>query len=466
MEEEIIVNQGPVVDSDVLNEYDTSKERTTNLNYADEIKEVINNTFNDFGVDAMVSGHIVGPNAIRFALKTGKNVSTKKISNLITDLQIRLGGVAVRLDTTSKGMHNIGLEVNNKVHELVSFKSLYESLPNIKEHPLAVPLGVKVTEEPVWVDLKEVPHILMSGTTGSGKSILMRSMITSLIMRNSIEDVQIVLFDPKHSEFNCFNDMPHLKCLIAKDKDISRRTLLELEAEVCDRLIEMDKTNCCDIDEYNEYALKNGLHKLPYIIVFIDEYADLVDQDRTAGEIVTTLVKRSKAAGVHFIVGMQNPSPKAFTGSLKAGFSCHIALMTANFIDSLSILGEGGAEKLFGRGDMLVHCHALSELGLVRLQGCFIHRNEIKTVVEELKGYYIPGHNKKKALEERELDEKTLYNKVKEWAKTKDYISIPLIQREWSIDFDCAWGYFLGLQQDGVLSDTEENDKGTKVIKK
>ena len=129
MEEEIIVNQGPVVDSDVLNEYDTSKERTTNLNYADEIKEVINNTFNDFGVDAMVSGHIVGPNAIRFALKTGKNVSTKKISNLITDIQIRLGGVAVRLDTTSKGMHDIGLEVNNKVHELVSFKSLYESLP-------------------------------------------------------------------------------------------------------------------------------------------------------------------------------------------------------------------------------------------------------------------------------------------------------------------------------------------------
>lgn len=462
MEEEIIVNQGPLVDSDVLNEYDISKERTINLNYADEIKDVINSVFTDFGVDALISGHIAGPNVIRFGLNTGKNVSVKSIANLINDIQIRLGGVAVRLDTTSKGMYDIGLEVETKVHELVGFRSVYESLPNIKKHPLAVPLGVKATEEPVWIDLEEAPHILISGTTGSGKSMLLKSMIMSLVMRNLLADVQLVLFDPKMVEFNCFKDLPHLYCPIIKNKDNAYKVLSNLEQEMYDRYSKMSETSCCNLEEYNEYAIQNGLEKLPYIVLIFDEYGDLVDQKKEVASIVVSLAQKARAAGIHIIISVQNPSTYVVTGVLKANLPVHIALMTSSVTDSLVILGEAGAEKLSGRGDMFVQSHLLSKLGVMRLQGCFVDRNEIKRVMD----FITPRHLKPTTVVQAESNnqEDDLYQKIKEWATNEEYVSVSRIQRECGMGFNRASRYFSLLQQDGIVS-SEATKKGYKVIK-
>ena len=387
-EENEFTNKDTIIDSDVLNEYDTSEQRSINLNYADDIKEIINNTFIDFGVDAVITGHVVSPNVIRFALKTGSNVSIKTLNNLISDIQIRLGGVPVRLDTTSKNMRSIGLEVEAKAIETVSFKSLYESLPDKNKHPLAVPLGVNVSDERVWIDLEDAPHVLVCGTNGSGMSLFMNAIVLSLIMRNSPQDLKLALFDPKMVEFNRFNDIPTLLCPIIRDSDTAFNVLNGLVEEMNERYAKILDFNCCSIKEYNEYAIKHELGIEPHIIVCIDEYDNLVTSNKEIAGLVLLLAQKGKAAGIHLIVGIRNPSTNVISGALKANLPIHIGMMMASIVDSYTILGESGAEKLAGKGDMLVQSHLISKLGLVRLQGCYVHKSEIKRVVDILKEEY------------------------------------------------------------------------------
>jgi len=487
MEEETILNNNSLIDSEVLNEYDSGDSLSVNLNYADEIKEVINNTFLDFGVDATITGHIVGPTSTRFSLHLGKNVSTRTITNLITDIQVRLGGVPVRLDLTSKGMYNIGLEVENKVCTTVSFKSLFEALPDAKKYPLAIPLGAKVANEPVWINLEEAPHILISGTTGSGKSIFLKSVIMSLIMRNKPEDLRLVLFDPKKIEFNRFNDMPHLYCPIVKDNDVAYQTLKSLEEEMNERYEKFAETSCCNLEEFNEEASQNGYAKLPYIVVIVDEYADLVDANKDIASPIISLAQKARAAGIHLILAVQNPRVDIITGVLKANLPTHIALMSLSIPDSMVIIGEPGAEKLSGKGDMLVQSHLLSKLGLTRLQGCFVHKDEIKRVIDILKDqhktiYIIRDKKcddldleikKIQKLSEKEFvkqefkddAEENRYQDIKSWVMTQDFMSISRIQRECAVGFNRAGRYFLRLQLEGIVS-KESTKHGYPVIKK
>jgi S-DNA-T family DNA segregation ATPase FtsK/SpoIIIE len=486
MEKETVLKNNSLIDSDILNEYETSEQISINLNYADEIKEVINNTFLDFGVDAVITGHIVGPTTTRFSLHLGKNVSTRTIANLITDIQVRLGGVPVRLDLTSKGMYNVGLEVENKVCTTVSFKSLFEALPDTKKYPLAIPLGAKVTNEPIWINLDDAPHILVSGTTGSGKSLFIKSVIMSLVMRNKPNDIRLVLFDPKQIELNRFNDMPHLYAPIVRDVDTAYKTLLALEEEMNDRYEKFYETNCCNLQEYNEEASINGLERLPYIVIIIDEYADLVDTNKDIANPVISLAQKARAAGIHIILATQRPSTSVITGVLKANLPTHIALMMPNATDSMVIIGEPGAEKLAGRGDMLVQSPLLSKLGLTRLQGSFVYRTEINQVVDILKNEYKTTYmikdkkcddldleiKKIKKLSEKELVEQVFkddaeenrYQDIKSWVMTQDFMSISRIQRECAVGFNRAGRYFLRLQLEGIISE-ESTKHGCPVIK-
>ena len=475
MEEENKIYQGPVVDSDILFEYETSEQRSINLNYADNIKEIINNVFLDFDVDASITGHIVGPNVIRFSLRTGKNVSLVTIKNLITDMQVRLGGVAVRLDTASRGMLNIGLEVPNKAQETVAFKTLYESLPDIDKYPLAIPLGASTNDEPVWIDLKDAPNILVCGTNGSGMSLFMNSVVTSLIMRNSPHDVKLILLDPNMVEFNRFNDMPHLYCPILWDSDAIYRALHELVEEMNDRYYRMLDYNCCCLEEYNEYAAEDGCRKQPYIVVCIDNYDNLVKTNREIANFVLTLAQKGKAVGIHLIVGIKNPSTKAVTGALKTNFPVRVGLMMASAVDSMTILGESGAEKLIGKGDMLIQSHLISKSGVVRMQGCFIHRSEIRKVVDLLKKTYPtfyfgrfreerkPVLNNLQAQIKSEDIEDNRYEEIKKWVLSQEYISISRIQRECQVGFNRASQYFLRLQIEGIVGD-EPSKHGHKVL--
>ena len=469
--EEVLVSLG----SDYLNEYKNEEEKHFNAEVAEQRKETINQTLEKFDIQARIKDYTVGPSITRYNLEFLDKGAIKKIADAIPSIQINLGGLAVRYDMDNTSDCPPGLEVGNKVSEIVGLKDLYEALPDAKEHPLAVPIGKKVNDEVVWIDLNDAPHVLIGGTTGSGKSIFLNNLITTLLMRNSPEQLKFLLFDPKHVELNRYRDEPHLLCPIVKDANEAVEVLNKLLEEMEERYSAFAKQYCCNITEYNEEAEEKGLTKLPYIVVIIDEFADLVDCNREISAQVLSLAQKSRAAGIHLVVATQRPTTKVVTGALKANMPTKIAFMMSNMVDSVTMLGEAGAEKLLCKGDMFVQSSLVSQLGLIRLQGSYIKRDEIMRVVDFHKEHFETKYNPKFLVEDqsqveevmnKEVDpEEESYLQVRSWVMLTDYVSISRIQRECSIGFNRAARYLLRLQQEGIVG-IEPTKRGYAVIKK
>ena len=471
------------VSSDILNEYENSEKRENNIRVAEGRKDFINATLNDFGFDTQIEDWIIGPNITRYNIRLKQNVSIRSLSSIVMDIQVRLGGVPVRLDVTSPGQSTVGLEIENDYQETVSFKELCDAMPIVEKHPLAIPLGKRIDGENKWIDLAQAPHVLIAGTTGSGKSMLEESIICSLMMRNSPDNLRLLLIDPKKIQFNRYNDTPHLFHPIIRDVDTAKKILERLCEEMEKRYNAYCDFDCCSFDEYNEAMEEKGYSKIPYIVVVIDEYADLVDQDKTIANPVISLAQKARAAGIHLIVATQRPATNVISGVLKANLPTHIALMMSNVVDSMTVIGEGGAEKLAGMGDMLVQSPLVSKLGVLRLQGCYIHRTEITRVVSLLKEKYkadsevelemISKDNNryldivpklKKISADETLEDETRYQAVKAWVMTQEYMSISRIQRECSIGFNRAGRYFLRLREEGIV-DKACQKQGCSVLK-
>ena len=469
---------------DCLNKYEVSEDLyKQEQEIAIERKHIIQNTFEDFAVNAEVVDYIIGPRVTRYNIKCAHNTSVRAVSNIVTDIQVRMGGTPVMFKSIVYGQSLSAIEIENeKYHTVVPFKNVMEALPNYKEHPLAIPFGMSVNGKFISADLNQLPHLLIGGITGSGKSIFMNSVITSLIMRNSPEDLKLVLVDPDKVQYFRFKDMPHLLCPVLTEVEETKFVLEQLVEEMSKRYAAFHEIGCANIEEYNEDCVNyDWLKKKPYIVVVVDEYADVVDQDKTVSTPLITLAQKARCAGIHIILGTQRPSPNVITGVLKANIPSHISFTMASLVDSLTIIGEGGAERLLGRGDMLVQSHAISRANIVRLQGCFIHRYEINRVVDYLKNHYKTQYNpafiyskpievqvikeEPKQHKEDELGEEDKYETIKKWVLTQDYMSISRIQRECSLGFNRAGRYFLRLQKDGIVSE-EITKHGSLVIKK
>lgn len=376
------INTFKPLDSSYLNNEQDYEQEKVDIENIEKTKEIIDYAFESHGVQARVKDYFVGPSITRFNLETGTNCSSKSLGNVISYLQTTLGGLSVRYDSGSKGYYNPGLEVENTTRRIVPLKVLYDKLPDAAKYPLVIPLGQRADGEVAWTDLKEAPHVLMSGTTGSGKSVFINTMITSLMMRNSPEELRFVLFDPKHVELNRYKESPHLLCPIVHDANEAKKILEKLIVEMENRYAAFYESNSCNIAEHNKELEMQGLPKIPHIVVIIDEYADLLDCDKSIANPVISLAQKARAAGIHLVVATQRPAPNVVSGVLKANLPLHIAFMTPSAVDSVVIIGEPGAERLLGRGDMLVQSPLL---GLTRLQGSFARRDEIKRVVEYFK---------------------------------------------------------------------------------
>ena len=468
--------------TEVLNVYETSEQQELNRRVADERKEVINTTFNDFGVGAQVEDYTVGPSVTRFNIKYNHNVSSRSVANMVSDIQIRLSGVSARFESIVEGQATSGLEIPNASVTTVSFKDVYEALPDVKKHPLAVAFGKNIKGDVIYADFDEFPHALVAGTTGSGKSIFINSIIVSLIMRNSPDDLKMVLVDPKKVEMSRYKDMPHLLCPIITEAQEAKALMVKLCQEMESRYALFSENGCSNIREFNEDAPGLGLEKLPYIMIFFDEYADMVDQCKEISMPVVSIAQKARACGIHMCIATQRPSTNVVTGVIKANLPTHVALMMASAVDSVTIIGEGGAEKLIGKGDMLVQSPLVSRVGVVRLQGCFIHRQEITRVVGYLKEHY-PTHYDEKYLnlaQEAEQSaneyanttefkeaagnsEEERYQAIKEWVLTQEFMSISRIQRECAVGFNRAGRFFLRLQAEGVVGNETEGNKGCRV---
>ena len=470
--------------SEMLETLVVDAELNENNAVAEQRMIAINTAFQEFRIGAQVDSYTVGPSVTRYNIKYDPSVSAKAIERIIEDISIRLGGVLARFEAVVEGQYTSGLEIPNSKITPVAFKEVFEQLPDVKKHPLAVAFGKSINGKIVSADFNDFPHILVAGTTGSGKSVFVNSLITTLIMRNSPDDLKLILIDPKQVEFTKYRDIPHLLCPVVNDANQAKLVLQKLVDEMNDRYaLFSNAEGCTSLKEYNEYAAECGLEKIPYIVVFVDEYADLVDTCKELGQPIVSLGQKARACGIHMLIATQRPSTNVVTGVLKGNLPTHVALMTSSYTDSMTIVNEGGAEKLLGKGDMLVQTPLVSRVGMVRLQSCFIQRKEMVYVVGYLKEHYETHYNEKfmnledssaqagrmavangEVVEQYDAAEEAKYQGIKEWVLAQQYMSISRIQRECGVGFNRAGRFFIRMQNEGIVALEVEGNKGCPVL--
>jgi DNA segregation ATPase FtsK/SpoIIIE-like protein len=452
-------------------------------------QDLINQALNDLKVGAQAVSFTIGPSVTRYDLQTNPDVSVASIGRFIQDISVRLGGVAARFEEVVRGKSTSGLEIANTQTTIVSLKEMVEHLPSGDRYNMCIPFGKSISGDYVFADLSDFPHMLVAGTTGSGKSIFMHGVIMSLIMRNRPEDLKLVVVDPKRVEMGKYKELPHLLCPIIKEPSEAKVCFQKLIDEMERRYTLFELAGVSNIRQFNkEYAPAAGVEKLPFIVVVIDEYADLVDSCKDIGDGVVRLAQKARAAGIHLVIATQRPSVQVITGVIKANLPVRVALSMNNAVDSQTILGVGGAEELVGHGDMLVDCSLVARNGFTRCQGCLVDNEEIRKVVEFIKAqesvHYDPrfmdlvdheAEEKAAAAaaplisksEMRQMQGDDMYEQIKEDIMAQEYTSISRIQRSYGVGFPRAGKIFARLQADGIVAaapETSSSSKGCKVL--
>ena len=352
--------------------------------------ETIEKTLKDFGIDVTMGEVNIGPTVTQYTLKPAEGVKAASIAARVNDLSLALAAHPVRIEAPIPGKAAVGIEVPNKSAAIVTLREVLDSkqFKEVKSN-LAIALGRDVAGTPVAVDLATMPHLLIAGATGSGKSIALNSIITTFLMMNSPSDLRMILIDPKRVEFTHFNNVPHLLTPVINDVDKTVNALRWAVSEMERRFRFFAETHRRDIGEYNANP-PDG--RLPYIVVIIDELADLMAQAGNEVEAaIVRLAQMARATGIHLIVATQRPSVDVITGLIKANITSRIAFAVASQIDSRTILDQAGAEKLLGRGDMLFQS---AEFGRPkRIQGTFITSAEIKRVADFLRENAAPQYD-------------------------------------------------------------------------
>jgi len=356
---------------------------------------IIQRTLLTFGVSVEMDEVTVGPTVTRYALKPAQGVKLSRIVGLQNELALALSAKTIRIEAPIPGKSLVGIEIPNKVKSIVGLATLLadEKFQNSPK-PLTIALGRGLSGKAIFGNLAKMPHLLVAGTTGSGKSVTIHSIITSLLYRNGPEDLQFIMVDPKRVELTLYNKIPHLLTPVITD---AKKTILALKwtAREMDRRYDiLQAESVQNIESYHtnvyEKTKKNGqeAERLPYIIIVIDELADIMQAyPRELESAIIRLAQMSRAVGIHLILSTQRPSVNVITGLIKANIPTRIALQVSSQIDSRTILDQGGAEKLLGAGDMLYSC--AENPHPERLQSAFISEGEVKKVVEYLRKAYI-----------------------------------------------------------------------------
>ena len=427
-----------------------------------------------FKIEGDVVRTYTGPLVTTFEFKPAPHVKVSKILNLQDDLAMALKAETIRIQAPIPGKDVVGIEVPNDDLQIIYIREMLESeiFQNSKS-PLTMILGKDIVGKPFVTDLKKLPHLLIAGTTGSGKSVGINSMILSLLYKNSPDDLKLVMIDPKMLEFSMYNDIPHLLTPVITKPTEAINALANMVGEMERRYKMMSHTRTKNIESYNEKSKKEGFEPFPYIVVIIDELADLMMTSGKEVELsIARLAQMARASGIHLIVATQRPSVDVVTGLIKANLPSRISYKVGQRVDSKIILDSLGAESLLGRGDMLFTPPGAPSL--VRLHAPWSMESEIEEVVEFLKSQkeveYDMNFVKQKAdalttgssegADVAELDE--LYEDAKQVVLTDKKTSISYIQRKLRIGYNRAATIVEQLEQTGVLS--EANAKGNREI--
>lgn len=335
-------------------------------------------TLNEFGIEARVTGITRGPVITRYELQPAPGVKLSRIVNLSDNIALSLSANGVRIEAPIPGRSAVGIEIPNDDREIVTLGDILEDAPIYGELPLI--LGKDISGKVIVSDLAEMPHLLIAGATGSGKSVCVNSLIASLLFKKTPDEARFLLIDPKMVELKIYNGIPHLFTEVLTDPRDVLKALHWAIHEMENRYRVLDENYVRDITGYN----KKVKEKLPFIIIIIDEFANLMAiLQKEVEDAVVRLAAMSRAVGIHLIMATQRPSVDVITGLIKANFSYRIAFQVASKTDSRTILDTIGAEKLLGRGDMLFS--PAGSLNIRRIQGAFISEEEVLNIVNELR---------------------------------------------------------------------------------
>jgi S-DNA-T family DNA segregation ATPase FtsK/SpoIIIE len=366
-----------------------------NGEHSARIAEALVQTLSNFGVDANVVGQISGPRVTRYELQLAPGTKVSKVAGLKDDLSYALATTEIRILAPIPGKQAVGVELPNTSPNLVTLGDVYEDLPATAS-PLAVWLGKDISGSAVWTDLARMPHILIAGTTGSGKSGCINTILTSVLLRSTPDDVRLILIDPKRIELGYYESIPHLLTPVVSSPKEAAVVLRNVVAEMERRYERLSVVRARNLPEANRALRSLGETQLPYLLVVIDELADLMMiSPQEVEDAVIRLAQKSRAVGIHLVLATQRPSVDVITGMIKANVPSRIAFAVSSQTDSRVILDQAGAESLLGQGDMLFK--PLGTSRLQRVQGAYVSEEEIALVVEQCRGQ-----------REQELDESLL----------------------------------------------------------
>ncbi|KAF0133233.1 MAG: DNA segregation ATPase FtsK/SpoIIIE S-DNA-T family [Candidatus Saganbacteria bacterium] len=452
------------------------KERAEKSKEATEMrKKLLEETLRSFGVEARVVSINQGPAVTRYELQPGSGVKVSRIANLSDDIALNLAAQGVRIEAPVPGKSVVGIEVPNTVVTPVRLKEIIKTNDFQRNNSkIFVGLGKDLAGMPIYGDLAKMPHLLIAGTTGSGKSVCVNSLIVSILMRARPDEVKFIMIDPKMVELNIYNDIPHLLAPVVTEARQAAMTLkFWVIKEMENRYRLFHDSAARNIYSYNSKVAKE--ERLPYIVVIIDELADLMMV--AAAEVETTicrLAQLARATGIHLVIATQRPSVDVITGLIKANIPSRIAFAVATQIDSRVILDSAGAEKLLGRGDMLYN--PIGAMKPVRLQGSFVTDKETEKVIrfikaqaapdylEEISALKIPGGDNM-SLEGEDLNGRDkLFAEAAKLIIETQVASTSFLQRRMRIGYNRAARLMDEIEAAGIVSKPEGDNKPRRII--
>ncbi|MGE1099489.1 DNA translocase FtsK [Peribacillus simplex] len=421
---------------------------------------LLDETLKNFNVRAKVVNVTQGPAVTRFEVHPEPGVKVNKVTNLMDDIKLSLAAQDMRMEAPIPGKHTIGIEIPNRKSKPVFLREVLEST-EFQEHesPLAVALGLDISGQPIITDLRKMPHGLIAGQTGSGKSVCINTMLVSLLYKATPQELKLLLIDPKMVELAPYNRIPHLVSPVITDVKAATAALKWAVEEMERRYELFVHAGVRDITRFNDQAEKAGQYssKLPYILVIIDELADLMMMSPAdVEEAICRIAQKARACGIHLIVATQRPSVDVITGLIKANIPTRIAFSVSSQVDSRTIIDSGGAEKLLGRGDMLFAENGSSKT--VRLQGTFVSDEEIDQVVNHVKLEQQPKYlfEQEDLLNRAEVTEEAdeLFFEACEFVVSQQAASASSVQRRFRVGYNRAARLIEMMEQRGVVSES------------
>lgn len=448
----------------------------------------------DFKVEAKLAEILPGPVVTMYEVRPGRGVTASQFERRAKDIAMAIKAIAVRIQAPIPGTDTVGIEVPNEKRQLVSFKEIieHESFVNSKSR-LTLGLGKDIFGTPVSVKMDDMPHLLVAGATGAGKSVCLNSIILSILYKAQPHEVQMLLIDPKRVELSMYNGLPHLVHPVVTDMDLARNALLWAVDEMDQRYKLFENLGLRNITEYNNFVQKNAhreqnekgeklveklktaenakLTELPFIVIIVDELADLMMQKGKEVEMqIIRLGQLARAAGIHIILATQRPSVDVITGLIKNNFPARIAFQVSSTVDSRTILDSSGAEALLGKGDMLFKPRSG---GLQRIHGAFVTEDEVRAVTEFWRKQASPHYKidftqygdsaPEPNFEDEDMEYDEMYDTIVDWLTEQDSVSISMLQRRFRIGFGRAGRIIDRLEKDGYI-EGRSGSKPRKVI--